>query len=216
MHPALDIRPGLHFCRFDSDYVLLDLPADRYFLVEGDIAQAFARFLEGSSNATDQDVLREQQLICPTRISGTTSVAMPPTAAASLIDRPFPKASLLDTLLAMQYQRRARTDLRRQSIGEIVRLLGEPTRSRPARHGQPPYLRTAAAFQRARRYVSATDQCLARGIGLRRMLTGQGCEARLVFGVTLPFAAHCWVQIGETVLTDPLDVVLHYKPIFAA
>jgi len=32
----------------------------------------------------------------------------------------------------------------------------------------------------------------------------------------MPFAAHCWVQAGDQVLTDPLDVVLHYQPIFCA
>lgn len=216
MHPALNIRPGLHFCRFDGEYVLLDLPADRYFLVEGEIAQAFNRFLERSSNAADRAALREQNLVCPTRTSGSTSIAMPPTATASLIDRPFPSAPLLDTLWAIRHQWRARTDLRRQSIAEIACQLGEPTRKSSTNNAQSACLRTAAAFQRTRRYVSATDQCLARGIGLRRMLAGKGCDARLVFGVTLPFAAHCWVQIGETVLTDPLDVVLHYKPIFAA
>ncbi len=216
MHPALDIRPGLHFCRFDGEYVLLDLPADRYFLIAGAAAQSFTHFLEHSSNADERAILIEQKLICPTHTSDKTSIVMPPPATVSLIDRPFHKAPLLDTLLAIHHQRRARTDLRRQSIVEIARLLGELTRESLTSRPQQRCLQIAAAFQRARRYVSATDQCLPRGIGLRRMLARHGCEARLVFGVTLPFAAHCWVQVGETVLTDPLDVVLHYKPIFAA
>ena len=216
MHPELDIRPGLHFCRFDGEYVLLDLPADRYFLIAGATAQAFTHFLEHRSNAGEQAILLEQELICATHTSGSTSIAMPPTATASLIDRSFPKAPLLDTLWAIHHQWRARADLRRQSIAEIACELAKLPRKSSTNSAQPACLRTAAAFQRTRRYVSATDQCLARGIGLRRMLAGQGCDARLVFGVTLPFAAHCWVQIGETVLADPLDVVLHYKPIFAA
>ena len=48
---------------------------------------------------------------------------------------------------------------------------------------------------------------------MRRVLAGKGCKVRLIIGVTLPFAAHCWVQLGSTVLTDPLDVVAPYKPI---
>lgn len=51
---------------------------------------------------------------------------------------------------------------------------------------------------------------------MRRMLQRRGCQSCLVFGVTMPFAAHCWVQAGDKVLTDPLDVVLHYQPIFCA
>ena len=50
---------------------------------------------------------------------------------------------------------------------------------------------------------------------MKRLLFARGCRSTLVFGVTMPFAAHCWVQVGETVLTDPLDIVLHYQPIFA-
>lgn len=215
MHAALDIRPGLYFCRFDGEYVLLDLLADRYFLIGGDTAKAFARFLDCVSNAADQAVLLERNLICPTRTSRTTNIATTPIATASLIDQSPPKAPLLDTFWAIYHQRRARTDLRRQSIAEIARQLVDTTRKNFPSKPQQRCFRIAAAFQRARRYVSATDQCLPRGIGLRRILARQGCEARLVFGVTLPFAAHCWVQIEETVLTDPLDVVLRYKPIFA-
>ncbi len=215
MRPALNIRPGLHFCRFDGDYVLLDLPADRYFLIEGDTAQAFSRFLERRSSAAEQAVLIEQNLIGPTYAGGTESIGMPPNAATSLIDQALPGAPLLDTLQAIHDQRRARLDLRRKSVAEIAYALGALNRERSLHDQQELCRRAAAAFQRARRYVIATDRCLARGIGMRRRLASQGCDAFLVFGVTLPFAAHCWVQVGETVLTDPLDVVLHYKPIFA-
>src|SRR3546814_20150542 len=71
----------------------------------------------------------------------------------------------------------------------------------------------AAAFKRARHYFSGMDECLSRGVAMRRVLAGKGCEARLVTGVTLPFAAQCWVQLGWAVLTDPLDVVTSYTPL---
>lgn len=51
---------------------------------------------------------------------------------------------------------------------------------------------------------------------MKRMLARQGCHADLVIGVTLPFSAHCWVQLGSTVLTDSLDLVQAYKPILVA
>ena len=216
MHPSFDIRPGLHLCRFDSDYVCLDLPADRYFLVAGDTAQALAGFLGGYADRGQRALLLEQNIISPACRSRTTSLAMPPIATASLIDQPLPQAPLPDALRAIFYQRQARTDLRRHSVGEMLGLFREPAQERPANKNHQLCVDVAAAFQRARRYVAATDQCLARGIGMRRMLARRGCDARLVLGVTMPFAAHCWVQVGETVLTDPIDVVLHYKPIFAA
>lgn len=73
----------------------------------------------------------------------------------------------------------------------------------------------AGAFERAKRYVSGADQCLPRGIAMKRMMARQGHTVSLVFGVTMPFAAHSWVQADDLVLTDPLDVILHYQPIFA-
>jgi hypothetical protein len=30
-----------------------------------------------------------------------------------------------------------------------------------------------------------------------------------------PFEAHCWAQIGQVVLTDPLERVLRFQPILA-
>lgn len=48
---------------------------------------------------------------------------------------------------------------------------------------------------------------------MRRLLAGP--DARLLIGVTMPFSAHCWVQVGDTVLTDSLDLVLSFQPILS-
>jgi hypothetical protein len=31
----------------------------------------------------------------------------------------------------------------------------------------------------------------------------------------MPFSAHCWVQADDVVLTDTLDIIRRYQPIFA-
>ncbi|WP_295326785.1 lasso peptide biosynthesis B2 protein [uncultured Sphingopyxis sp.] len=111
-------------------------------------------------------------------------------------------------------QRRASVELRRDSLLEIVERLGRG-RPRNASCGERVCQNIAAAFLRSRRLVSAEDQCLVRGIAMKRMLAQRGCDARLVFGVTMPFSAHCWVQAGDVVLTDTLDIVRRYQPIFA-
>src|SRR3546814_12776166 len=71
----------------------------------------------------------------------------------------------------------------------------------------------AAAFKRARHSFSGMDACLSRGVAMRRVLAGKGCEARLVIGVTLTFAAHCWWQLGTAVLTGRLAVGTPTNPL---
>lgn len=56
--------------------------------------------------------------------------------------------------------------------------------------------------------------CLHRAFLLVRYLALHGVSADWVFGVrTWPFAAHCWVQIGHTVLGDSVARVRAYTPI---
>src|SRR3546814_14050631 len=100
-------------------------------------------------------------------------------------------------------QLRASTELRRDSLLKIIERLGRG-RLRNASCGERVSQNIAAAFLRSQRLVSAADQCLVRGIAMKRMLAQRGCDARLVFGVTMPFSAHCWVQAGDVVLTDKI------------
>jgi hypothetical protein len=135
-------------------------------------------------------------------------------AARSLVDEPSAKASMAATLCCIWEQRRARRDLQNNSLADIVsRLRRSSDQSSPS--SADDCREIAAAFVRAKRYMSSDDQCLVRGIAMTRMLGRRGVAASLVFGVTMPFAAHSWVQVGDTVLTDSLDMVLHYRPIFA-
>ncbi len=121
---------------------------------------------------------------------------------------------MIATISCIWEQRRARRDLRNNSLAATVTGLGRKS-DQLVTSGADNCREIAAAFLRARRYMSADDQCLVRGIAMTRMLACRGLAASLVFGVTMPFAAHSWVQIDDTVLTDSLDVVLHYRPIFA-
>ena len=45
----------------------------------------------------------------------------------------------------------------------------------------------------------------------------EGIATQWLFGVrTWPFAAHCWLQIGNLVVGDRLERVRFYTPILAA
>ena len=211
---ALALRSGLHYRRFDAEYVFFDLAADRYFLLSGVAANRFGRFVSGRASAADRGHLLASDILAEASGRSTREGSNPPTVTASLIDAPIADAPLGTAVASLWAQRLARRDLSLRSLADIVGAFGDK-RSDVSSRNDNVCGEIAAAFLRARRYAPAIDQCLVRGIAMKRMLMRRGCAASLVFGVTMPFAAHCWVQAGETVLTDPLDIVLHYQPIFA-
>ncbi|KRB42555.1 lasso peptide biosynthesis B2 protein [Phenylobacterium sp. Root700] len=56
--------------------------------------------------------------------------------------------------------------------------------------------------------------CLYRSFFLLRHLRRRGLHAVWMFGVrTWPFEAHCWLQLGDTVLDDTVDHTAGYTPI---
>lgn len=210
----LALRSGLHYQQFDTEFVFFDLAADRYFLLSGNAAGCFDGFLRERANPSDREFLRSRAILDEGPQSSGHAFVKPARATASLVDTPVADARASTTIGALWAQRRARRDLRHRRLADILFEMRGRSSGPPSRGGEISG-NVAAAFVRARRYSPAIDQCLVRGIAMKRMLTRQGCSASLVFGVTMPFAAHCWVQADETVLTDPLDIILHYQPIFA-
>jgi hypothetical protein len=74
----------------------------------------------------------------------------------------------------------------------------------------------AAAFAGSALVMGSTDQCLPRAIAMVAMAHRAGIRPMLVFGVCAdPFAAHCWVQLDEIVLTGDLDQVRQFTPVLA-
>ena len=72
-------------------------------------------------------------------------------------------------------------------------------------------------FQRRWPWAVGRGQCLHRAFLLLSQLRAGGCDAAWVFGVrTYPFEAHCWLQIGDTVLDDPIGRLAAYQPLFTA
>lgn len=64
------------------------------------------------------------------------------------------------------------------------------------------------------RHVTAHDACLVRSLSLARHLWSRKCNAQLVIAVKAdPFAAHCWVQLGDQLLNEDLDIAAAFEPI---
>ncbi|HEX2813695.1 MAG TPA: lasso peptide biosynthesis B2 protein [Sphingopyxis sp.] len=212
MSPPL--RPGLHYLRITDSYIFFDLLADRYFLLTNRSAEAFERFANGSPTRVDEDHLHRLGLTGEAQKGALPRGVPTVTAARSLVDTPLAGAGIFVTIASVAAQRRARRDLGRHPLAQILSDISCAQHELPLA-GDKACRDVAGAFQRAKRYVSGADQCLPRGIAMKRMMARQGQTVSLVFGVTMPFAAHSWVQAGNLVLTDPLDIVLHYQPIFA-
>jgi len=62
--------------------------------------------------------------------------------------------------------------------------------------------------------VPLAPLCLPDTIAFLRFAARRGCFPRLVFGVEAwPFAAHCWAQADDIVLTDALHHARSFSPI---
>jgi hypothetical protein len=73
----------------------------------------------------------------------------------------------------------------------------------------------ARAFALRRADVPIQRSCVPDSLALMRLLWRKGLDADLYFGVRLdPFAAHCWVQAEDYLLSDPLANVLSFSPVF--
>lgn len=206
------VSSELRCCPMGEGYIFLCLRTDRYSLLQGAPADRFRRFLAGAASDCDIEWLAARQIVVATEFAVPLAAPPIPQPRSSAIDGPIPAAGIAAVAVAIRAQRKARRDLARKSLGAIIEGLASARRiDRPTDIEASRSL--ASAFQRARRYAPAIDQCLVRGIAMRRLLVGR--DARLVIGVTMPFSAHCWVQVGDTVLTDSLDLVLSFQPILS-
>ena len=210
----MGVRADLHFCCIRGAYIFLDLADERYFMLRGNAAASFDNCLNGTMTRHDIAVL--------TALNITTNASQPQKLPAkpirraedSVLDGTPEYCSPLLIARALLAQNAARRELDRRPLKQILVELINPA-SPPAACSIPTRNGLASAFQRTRRYRPALDQCLVRGLAMKRMLGRRNCEADLVIGVALPFAAHCWIQAGTTVLSDPIDTIRPFTPLLA-
>lgn len=209
------VHRDLHFVQIGACYFFLDVMLDRYFMLGETASARLSRFLAGNACLEDVEWLHSRGLIEAGNPLPSFARLLPLDRPASSLAEPgVGKPGLSLTLAAAIGQIRARRDLLDKPLAALLADLraGKPV----AGSGDPAtYTAVAAAFVRARRHVAATDRCLARALAMGRMLSRKECPFRLIIGVSAPFSAHCWIQAGPFVLTDPLDRVLAFTPLLA-
>ncbi|WP_343517792.1 lasso peptide biosynthesis B2 protein [Sphingomonas sp.] len=215
------LAPQISFCDAGGRYVFLDLDADRYFCLEPEAEQAFARLMAGRSPAPADhkrlDVLEEDGgLLVRTSTSELPEPVCLPVAEQSLFDAPVP-VSTREIAMAALALLRARRALRARPLGKLVselRLAKHSAKAldRPIAHARLASI--AASFRRAALLAGALDQCLALSLAMTRRALSQGIVVELVLGVKLrPFQAHAWVQSQDQILSDRVDRVAPFTPI---
>jgi hypothetical protein len=208
------LSPDIRMIQIGEDIVALDILHDAYTCLVG--GAEHIRLLGGGkielSHQTAVDDLESVGWLCP-----SPPLQIEREAQSAGQARPVP--------LKMDYSRVVMTGLdtivaaslfRRQTFGELVatarRLRRRAIDRRPIDGEQLD--RTVSTFATIRPWLPDQGVCLQRCFSLLQCLSRRGIVVDWVFGVrTWPFAAHCWLQLGDQVLCDDLDRVRGYVPI---
>lgn len=204
----LKLRSGLRVRQFGARFVFLDLLASRYFLLDGEAAERFASYCDGTATAAACEWLLAQQIVEPGKPEPLHPLQ--PTVTQSLFDSETPRVRPWLVVEALHEQAKAQFRVRRTSLAT---LLQSPGAGRTDAEACRPI---AAACFAAARYRSAADQCLPNALAMRSMLFRAGLAADLVIGVTMPFQAHCWLQSGDMVLNDSFGSIQNFQPLAIA
>lgn len=210
------LRPGLSYAFIGERAVLLDLDIDRYFLIKAEAAQALRDLMAGVVDAGAQSRL-PRPWGRPLLVEGNNGLdpveaALPGTSVLETEGRATARLSFRQALRA---QLEASASLR---ILGIKRSIAVWRRARPVDLGRQYSSQTedlARAFALRRGDIPIGRSCVPDSLALMRLLWRRDLDADLFFGVRLdPFAAHCWVQAEDCLLSDPLANVLSFTPVF--
>lgn len=211
------LRPDLSFCFIGERAVLLDLESDRYFLLRGEPLQAIRDAMAGKLDARHAGNFadyRPHSLFVrgPDGVAPVTAIR-PNLSALEADVRPHRLELRVRELLGAQY--RASFALRLCGLRATV---ARWRAVRPVGAIAPDIEKLIAISQfyaAKRALVPLRRGCVPDSLGLMRLLWRQGLDADLLFGVRLdPFAAHCWVQSDDHVLSDPLSNIVDFTPVF--
>jgi hypothetical protein len=106
--------------------------------------------------------------------------------------------------------------LRTRSFAEVIEAIEREGRSdRHPPRDQDSVVRVIAGALSAVSYVMPVhDRCLVRALAVHLSCARRGIRPKVVFGVIAhPFAAHCWVQLGNAVLVGGFEQARLYTPI---
>lgn len=212
----LDLADGIGVAAFEDKVVVLDIRLDRYRACSGELAEGLRQIASGGHPQLDPGVIerllrlglisRGEHLHLRKPIS-----TLPPVDASALEGQDGGKATKREIVRTFMVSGRIRRDLQRKPLHEVLKRLPE--------NGELTDIARltglARTFDTAMRPLPFRPRCLPDTLAFAHIARRGGFEIDVVFGVKLePFEAHSWTQAGSCVLTDPLEKVRRFTPIF--
>lgn len=212
------LPPWVSSCEINGQVIFLDVLADRYsrldlaaatLVVSGRVEELQPEFRQHLDRL---GWLNGQAL---TARSSCVDLVHPTREHSAEFDPGVPSGrQILSAFLSLL---QARVAIARSNLDTLLRsvqrknLIAGEIRQPAGRRGD-----LISAFEYVERAATRKDRCLLRAIGLQHYLAKQGYESALVFGVRLnPFEAHCWLQDGDLILNDTIEMVGRFTPIRA-
>ncbi|MBL0770019.1 lasso peptide biosynthesis B2 protein [Sphingopyxis sp. DHUNG17] len=206
---------GTGYCEAGGELVFLDLARDKYLSLRGRDRAAFERLRAGEPNDSDA-MTRLVATGLFARCDGghdvaPTRVLVPFRDLASHHDAPFGVGMAIQAARALGWAKRA---MRSAQIASTVERLRTAKRELAVPGDEDAIVAIARRYSACRWLIPIEPRCLVDALALDRILLKRRLAVSLVFGVRLdPFAAHCWLQTPETILTGTLAEARNYTPI---
>ncbi|HYX46421.1 MAG TPA: lasso peptide biosynthesis B2 protein [Sphingomicrobium sp.] len=211
----LRLREQLHWCDCGGRTVFLDVRADRYFCLAGPTNEAFLRLARGRIEEGDSARLKgliDRGLLVDDPDCGM--IPAPCTAEPASSDLIASRRRLLPFLGVLVSELRAMWMIRHLAFADLLRTAAAGKAVRPPSDPVRCARMIAAAAASVALLTGATDRCLVRALAVHWICRRRGLRSSLVFGVRLnPFAAHCWVQVGASVIVGEFEQARLYTPI---
>lgn len=213
------LRAGLYAALAGRDLVLLDVLSGHYDLCAGlgDSLQVgpTGRTLRLTSSAGLETL--QASGVLDDQDQPDLGAPLPPRPTRSLIELAV-KPTLRERLIFAGAWSDLSSHYYGRGLPHLLAFAGAArTRDRRTRLGLPVLERRARVFHQLSPWAPFPGDCVFRCLMLFRHLHQVGAEnVCWVFGVrTWPFYAHCWLQQGDTALTDHPEPLASFTPIFA-
>jgi hypothetical protein len=217
---ALRLRDNLHWCDCAGRIVFLDVATDRYFCLPGEANKAFLALAGGTASPQDIEGLRsltDRGLL----VDGPSQKPLRRPAAIEepardVLGGPVPRSGPMSLLRALAWEAHAAWQLKTRRFPDVIAGAGRRCTKFPGKRSGSgrATLSIAAAADRIALVTRSHNRCLVRALAVHAACRARGIPARLVLGVIAhPFAAHCWVQYGDSVLVGGYEQARLYTPI---